>query len=271
MEYNGYVSLETIGDKLLIHPLMRGISYEAIIGYAIDFMRIVQCVGFFEERCTVVKVENYKGILPEDYFEMNQVRLVSNTIAPNIVEEDYGYNEAGELVPMGTYHNVLDDYGNEIYAIPTNINGTVFRYASDTFHLSNNNTNKDLVYKIQGRYIHTSLKEGMIEVSYQAILLDSKGYPLIPDNSKFTRALQAYIKKEWFTILFDTGAIQFAVLQNIQQEYAWAVGACESEFQKLSLDKAESFYNTWRTLLPRTREHSKGFATTNRRENLKIN
>ena len=86
MEYNGYVSLETIGDKLLRHPLMRGISYEAIIDYAIDFMRIVQCVGFFEERCTVVKVENYKGILPEDYFEMNQVRLVSNTIAPNIVD-----------------------------------------------------------------------------------------------------------------------------------------------------------------------------------------
>ena len=74
-----------------------------------------------------------------------------------------------------------------------------------------------------------------------------KGFPLIPDNSKFTRALQAYIKKEWFTILFDLLKLQAAIYQNVQQEYAWAVGACESEFQKMSLDKAESFYNSWRT------------------------
>ena len=58
MEYKGYASLSTIADKLLRHPLMRGISYEAIIDYAIDFMRIVQCGGFFEDRCTIVKIEN---------------------------------------------------------------------------------------------------------------------------------------------------------------------------------------------------------------------
>ena len=61
MEYKGYASLSTIADKLLRHPLMRGISYEAIIDYAIDFMRIVQCGGFFDERCTVIKIEDYKG------------------------------------------------------------------------------------------------------------------------------------------------------------------------------------------------------------------
>ena len=270
MEYNGYISLEVIGDKLLRNPLMRGISYEAIIDYAIDFMRIVQCGGFFEERCTVVKIENYKGLLPEDFFEMNQMRLISNTIAPNVLEEDYGHNELGELVPMGTYHNMLDVYGNEIYNLAYPISGPVFKQSTSTFHMSNIEDYNDYVYKIQGNYIYTSLKEGMVEVSYKAILLDSNGYPLIPDNSKFTRALQAYIKKEWFTILFESGTIQGNVLQNVQQEYAWAVGACETEYQKLSLDKAESFYNSWRTMLPRTREHSKGFVDNNKPSRLKF-
>ena len=146
----------------------------------------------------------------------------------------------------------------------------MFKYATDTFHMSEDKMWKDLTYKLQGGYIFTSIKEGLIEISYQAILLDEELFPMIPDNSKFIRALEAYIKKEWFTIMFDMGKIQPAVFQNVQQEYAWAVGACESEFQKMSLDKAESFYNSWRTLIPRTNEHSRGFATNNRKQSLKF-
>lgn len=271
MEYKGYTSLETVADKLLRHPMMRGISFEAIIDYAVDFMRIVQCGGFFEERCTIVKIENYKGLLPQDYFEVNQIRLASSTIWEAEQEEDYGLLD-DELVPLGTYHDKLDEHNNIIYKNNYNYcnNHIMFKSATDTFHMSANGIANDYVYKIQGDYIFTSIKEGMIEISYKAILLDTAGYPLIPDNSKFTRALQAYIKKEWFTILFDSGSIQGAILQNAQQEYAWAVGACESEYQKMTLDKAESFYNSWRTMLPRTREHSVGFINNNKRENLKM-
>lgn len=232
MEYNGYLSLSVITDKLLRHPMMAGISYEAIIDYAIDFMRIVQCGGFFEEKCIKIEIENYKGLLPNDYFEVNQIRLSAN---------------------------------NSGYRAP------VFKYATDTFHMSEDKNTIDYTYKIQGNYIFTSIKEGVIELSYKAILIDEEGFPLVPDNSKFTRALQAFIKKEWFTILFDMGKLHGTILENTNREYAWAVGACESEYQKMTLDKAESFYNSWRTLIPRTREHYKGFVSDGIRENLKIN
>ena len=270
MEYKGYASLEVIADKLLRHPMMRGISYEAIIDYAIDFMRIVQCGGFFEDRCTIIKIENYKGLLPQDFFEIKQLRLLSNSLWEAEQEEEYGYRN-GELIPLEIYHDKLDDYNNLVYKTCIVSNPVIFKHATDSFHMSANRSYNDYVYKIQGDYIFTSIKEGMVEIAYEAILLDEAGYPLIPDNSKFTRALQAYIKKEWFTILFDSGSIQGNVLQNTQQEYAWAVGACESEYQKMTLDKAESFYNSWRTMLPRTREHSRGFINNNKRENLKIN
>ena len=55
---------------------MAGISFEAIIDYAIDFMRIVQCAGFFEEKCVPIEIKDYKGLLPEDFYEVNQIRLV---------------------------------------------------------------------------------------------------------------------------------------------------------------------------------------------------
>jgi hypothetical protein len=55
----------------------------------------------------------------------------------------------------------------------------------------------------------------------------------------------------------------------VQQEYAWAVGDCQSEFNRLSIDKAESFYNSWRTLIMRDREHNKTFKNNGTKEYLK--
>ena len=224
-----YVSIKLIMDKLLRHPMLQGLSLEAAVDYAVDFMRIVGCPAIFTEKTKIIPIECYKGLLPCDYYDMIQVRG----------------------------------------------NNNIFRYSTDSFHLSDDKQHtqhtRDLTYKIQGDYIFTSLKKGEIEIVYTAIETDDDGFPIIPDNSKFTRALEAYIKKEWFTILFDMGQIQPAILQNTQQQYAWAVGACESEFQKLSLDKAESFFNSWRTLLIRDREHSKGFIRNGSKETLKYN
>lgn len=151
-------------------------------------------------------------------------------------------------------------------------NGHSFRYATDNFHYSSNKDldYTDLTYKIQGNIIYTSLREGDIEISYLSILTDDEGYPMLPDNSSFTRALELYIKKQWFTILFDMGKIQAPVLQNVQQEYAWAVGDCQTEFNRLSIDKAESFYNSWRTLIIRDTEHRSGFINNGVKERLKL-
>lgn len=269
---NNYTSLSVIADKILRHPMMAGISFEAIIDYAIDFMRIVQCAGFFEEKCELIEIKNYAGELPPDFYEVNQIRLnrfdgkipIYEPVYKTDEEGNVITNEDGNKIPAGLY--VQTGYEDvEIYR------NKPFRYATDTFFMSDLKNDRDLTYKIQGGYIYTSIKEGVIELSYRAILIDNEGFPMIPDNSKFTRALEAYIKKQWFTILFDMGKLQPAVLQNTQQEYAWAVGACETEFQKMSLDKAESFYNSWTTLIPRTNEHYRGFVSNGVKQNLKFN
>ena len=261
---NNYTSIKVVADRLLRHPMMAGISFEAIIDYTVDFMRIVQCCNFFEEKCSVITINNYKGLLPNDFYELNQIRLKSTTRKYPIYEEITREDEDGNIVPKMLYEQIG-------YASKEVSTSKVFKYATDSFHMSENADCVDLTYKIQGGYIFTSIKEGEIEISYRAIIVDNEGYPMIPDNSKFLRALEAYIKKQWFTILFDMGKLQAPILNNTQQEYAWAVGACESEFQKMSLDKAESFYNSWRTMIPRTREHSIGFITDGTKQNLKIN
>lgn len=225
-----YTNVRLILDKIMRHPLMQDISLETAVDYTVDFMRIVGVPNMFTEKTEIVEVKKYRAMLPCDYYQMIQVRKVG---------------------------------------------GPAFRYSSDSFHMSeckdsNGRDLADLTYKIQGNIIYTSIEEGEIELSYEAIATDSEGYPLLPDNSSFTRALELYIKKQWFTILFDLGKISPAVLQNVQQEYAWAVGDCQTEFNRLSIDKAESFYNSWRTLLLRDTEHRTGFRNNGTKERLKL-
>ena len=61
----------------------------------------------------------------------------------------------------------------------------------------------DLTYKVQGNIIFTSIKNGTIEIAYNSFKVDSEGYPMIPDNSSFIEALELYIKKQYFDIIFN--------------------------------------------------------------------
>ena len=181
--------------------------------------------------------------------------------------------EKTEILNIVNYRAALPCDFYKMIQVRTDKN-QVFRYSTDSFHFSEckdlNRSITDFTYKIQGNIIYTSLDEGKIEIVYEAIETDSDGYPIIPDNSSFTRALESYIKKYWFTILFDEGKIAFKSLENAQQEYAWNVGDCQTEFNRLTLDEAESLYNSWKTLIVRDTEHSNGFKNNGTKERIKI-
>ena len=226
-----YISIKEILDNLLDHPMLREVSFERAVNYTQSFMRIVGCPKIFEEKTAIIEIEDYRGVLPCDFNEIIQVRT----------------------------HNTCND------------NYKVFRYSTDNFHMSENKQESfDLTYKIQGNVIYTSMKEGTIEIAYNAFAVDSEGYPLIPDNSAFIRALELYIKKQCFTVLFDLGQINQAVYQNVRQEYAWAVGQAQSDLIRPTIDQMQAITNSLNTLIWRTTEHNNGFVNNGSAEKIKL-
>lgn len=226
-----YISIKEILDNLLDHPMLREVSFERAVNYTQSFMRIVGCPKIFEEKTAIIEIEDYRGVLPCDFNEIIQVRT----------------------------HNTCDD------------NYKVFRYSTDNFHMSENKQDSfDLTYKIQGNVIFTSMKEGTIEIAYNAFAIDSEGYPLIPDNSAFIRALELYIKKQCFTVLFDLGQINQAVYRQVCQDYAWAVGAAQSDLIRPTIDQMQAITNSLNTLIWRTTEHNNGFVNNGSAEKIKL-
>lgn len=225
-----YINIRQILDNLLHHPLLQDLSLERAVNYAVDFVRIVGCPRIFMEKTTKLEVKDYRAPLPCDFHRMIQVRTCT----------------CGRT--------------------------SAFRYSTDSFHMSEDKhcNLPDLTYKIQGQVIFTSMREGEIEIAYEAIGVDEEGYPLIPDSSSFVKALELYIKKEHFTILFDTGKITPQVYNNTCQQYAWAVGQAQSELVKPTIDQMQAITNSWNTLIPRVTSHSTGFVTDGTMEKLKV-
>ena len=226
---NQTTNIRRILDRAMRHPMMRDIPFETAIEFAVDFISLMGTPAMFEEKTAVIPIKDWRGALPCDFEHMIQVRMVNNKPIP----------------------------------------GAVYRYSGHSFHMSPDKMPKDfgeLTYKTQGMVIFTSTKDIPIEIAYNAFAVDDEGYPLLPDNPSFLRGLENYIKLQWFTILFDMGKISQNILYNAQQEYAWAAGDAQSEFSRLDLDKAETLFNSFKTLLPRNNEHWKTFFTNGSKE-----
>ena len=148
--------------------------------------------------------------------------------------------------------------------------GVCLRAMTDNFNSTHPKDKSEPSFKTQGSVIFTSFETGDIEISYKAIPTDDEGLPLLPDNPIFLKTLELYIKKEWFTILFDLGKISPAVLQNTQQEYAFKVAQCNNEFIIPSVSEMESITRMWNTIVPRVSEFQKSFRHLGNKEYLKL-
>ena len=225
-------------DRITRHPLMQDIPFETVVDYAVEFIKIVGMPPAFVDKTEVIHIKNYRGELPCDFYEMVQVRLFKP-----------------------------ERFCNERWT-----NSPVFRHTTDSFHMSpDKHKVTDLTYKIQGNCIFTApLEEGDIEIAYRALGTDDEGYPMIPDNSFFSRALELYIKKQWFTIQFDLGKLNPQIMQKADQDYAWAVGQAQTDLIRPTVDQMESISNMWNTLIQRSQEHRKGFVHSGSKEHIKI-
>lgn len=165
-----YVSLKVVADQLHRNPLMNGIAFEAILDYTVDFLQIVGVPADFIDKYYSIEYKDYRAPLPEDYVECNQL-MIDNRVARWATD---------------TFHNLYSD---------TKTTGNY--YINDKLPRS-----VDYTFTINNSYIYLSKEKGKIEMSYKAIPVDEDGYPMIPDNPVFQRALRMFIEKEHARILY---------------------------------------------------------------------
>jgi hypothetical protein len=269
-----YTSLKVIYDSLTRQRLLANLSFEAVIDYTVEFMQILGIPGLFINKVTTLSTDNYKIKLPCDYLKLVQMK------------GRYGTYRKGtstfHMKPKHHHHHDFCGNGCVVSRCDTpRIEGEScthceFQNTCAEYHFDYNKTEcicmlrthvvpsrprNGNYYVIQNSYIYLSNRVDTVDISYYAFLTDDEGYPLIPDNAAFRRALKAYIKSEFFTEKFDNGEIDIRILQQAQQAYAWAVGACESDMQMSNLGDLEAFSDTAHGIINKNNEWDNHFAS----------
>lgn len=228
-----YTSIKEVLSRILRHPLLQEVTLEQAVQYTIDFIGIFGMPKMYCPKQETVHIEDFMGLLPCDLISINQVKDCRTHVCLRAMTDSFNPRERKSLLLR-----TIDQ--------------------------------AELSFKTQGRVIVTSFKEGDVEISYLAIPVDEDGFPLIIDNATFLKALELYIKKEVFTILFDMNKISPAVLQNTQQQYAWLAGQLTSEFTIPSISELEAIKNSWCTLLQRSNEFQKAFKEDGSLEHVRV-
>ena len=231
-EYN-YINIREALSRILRHPLLQDMTLEQVVQYTIDFIGIFGLPKLYQDKEEVLHIEDFRAKLPCDLISINQIKECKTGVCLRSMTDNF--------MPREHYDRSAG------YRIP-----------------------QELSFKTQGQVLYVSFKTGDVSVSYKAIPVDKEGFPLLIDNPVFLKALEAYIKREAFTILFDMGKIAPVVLQNTQQQYAWLAGQLQSEFTIPSISEMESIKRSWCTLLQRTSEFNNGFKNNGDQEYIRL-
>ena len=225
------------------HPMLSDITLEQAVRYTIRFISLHGYTKLYQDKEAYVDIHEFRGLLPCDLISIIQVKDDCSGICLRSMTDTF---TPGLVTPPSHSPHPHMPY------IPPKAPG----HGEPTF-------------KTQGRIIFTSFPEGKVQIAYKAIPVDEDGFPLLIDNENYLACLEAYIKKQVFTVKFDQGKISAGVLQNAQSDYAWLAGQLQSEFTIPSMSEMQSITNYITSILPSMREFDKGFRHLGDREYLK--
>ena len=172
-------------------------------------------------------------------------------------------------IPIEDYRGLMPCDLVSIVQVKDKKTGFCMHSTTDTFNSREYNFHTEPTFKTQGNIILTSFRTGEVTISYKALPVDETGIPLLIDNANFLKALELYIKKEKFGVLYDEGKIREGIMSKAEADYAFAVAQCEKEFIMPSISELQSITSMWNTLIPNITSFGGGFKNLGNREYLK--
>lgn len=102
-------------------------------------------------------------------------------------------------------------------------------------------------YQINPNYIQTSFEEGEIKLHYGSYPVDKNGYPLIPDNVWYRRALEWYLMAQLILSGYKHPEINY---QMADAKFEEALPKAQNSMVMVDIGGMDRFANMWARLVP---------------------
>lgn len=176
-----------------------------------------------DEYYLVLPIENNKVKLPLWLDQIDRVILVTNQDKITAIEEDlHGYINSG--ISMSRVESFVNNDRETI----------------------------DYKYLVRGNYIHTSTSKGNLIVLYNAIPLDEKGEPLIPEEVNLIEAIVWFNVKEYLWNVTIMNPNQYSQLFK-KAETEWSYYSIQAKTASIfpkTQDSMNTLLNKYLKILP---------------------
>ena len=204
--------------------LVEGIDIHDCIEWVAECLELIGRKQSFTTKVECITIENGRGDLPCDIHLINQSR----------VQTSNGY--------------------------------AAMRAATDSFHMHckgspNMGATCSVNYSVSDNCIFPNFDTGVVEMSYEAIATDKNGWPVIPDDIKFVKAVEYYIREKVDYKLWRSDKISTQVYEKTVQEQVWYLGAAQTRGVIQGVDQLENIKNNWLRMIPKINQHEEFFAT----------
>jgi len=175
----------------------------------------------FETRFDETKIEDYRGLLPIDFYEMLAINDL-NTVRALQSNEDL----------MSRFDETRESKG------------------IDT---------AEFTYDIKDLYIYVGFEEGNIEFSYKAYPFDENGKPKIPFEAKALEACADYIALAHGRRLYMSDRLSERKFSRLEQEALFSTASFRNSTKMPSINEMESMKNRYLQILSNPDLHQINF------------
>ena len=193
--------------------------YEAMAKISVEFE--------YTDMYSFLIVEDYKTRLPLFLEDINQVSYIGNDITlVNRPQDLANVNRYSMMMALEPFYQDR----SEVNMFPNNIQG--YRY------------------KVRDNYIHTTFREGLIEIAYRAFPVDDNLEPMIPDDIYFTEAVSWYIVKELMLRMMMADTSYAPIYKMSDEKWNFYVNGAACRFIMSNRDGLEAIVSQHLRTLP---------------------
>src|ERR1700751_3802910 len=145
--------------------------------------------------------------------------------------------------------------------------GLVHQYGCEGCKVKSCCTEND--FYITESHIRTSLKEGKICISYLAVPTCEDGYPLVPDDVYFDKALKSYCTYMLDRIEFRKQKLPEVAYRDSEKDWLWYVAAAKGSANMPNTQQLQRLMNVWVRLIPKQDSYNKMFRDIDKQEQRK--
>jgi len=197
---------------------------------------------------TSTTIGHYKVELPCDFHKLMAVSVDGVMAVPasslfhHLIDSDC----CGDFTDSNPPELFYDNFGNVFspQALPLNI------------YLATNPPS----FTINNNFMTFNVKEGKVCMAYWAFPLDDEGFPLIPDDIKYKRAVSSYLQYRMDYIMWRQDLLTDKVYVKSEQDWMWNVASASSHLKTPDLNQMEAMRRQFTKMIVRNQDFRTGFA-----------